>query len=197
MGRQSKIDRLPDPARAALVDWLSHPGWTRQDVTAALNDLLDELGYSTAEQDRPAVDSVNRYAQRYQAQLQRMRERTQVAEAWISQFGRVPEGQLGQMVIQLVHGLAWEHGLRLNEAAPELETEDLPAAVRMLKDLAVTVERTERAAGLSTDREKALRLAAETAAREAAKAAGVDDETADRIAAGVQIYLPDNGRRGA
>lgn len=151
MGRKSKIDRLPEEAREALTRWLSNPAWTRQDATDALHDLLDELGH---EGERPAVDSVNRYAQRYEAQLRRMRERTEVANAWIGQFGRVPEGKLGQMVIQLVHGLAWEHGLRLSEAAPN--EEDMPAAVKMLKDLSITIERTEKASSLSAEREAEL-----------------------------------------
>lgn len=169
MGRKSKIDRLPAEAREALTRWLSDPAWTRQDATDALHELLDELGH---EGERPAVDSVNRYAQRYQAQLQRMRERTEVAEAWIGQFGRVPEGKLGQMVIQLVHGLAWEHGLKLSEA--DASPEDMPAAVRMLKDLSITIERTEKASSLSAERERELKRAAaeELIARAEAEPAG-------------------------
>ena len=170
MGRKSKIDKLPAAAREALIAWLSDPAWTRQDATDALNELLDELGH---EGERPAVDSINRYAQRYEAQLQRMRERTEVAQAWIGQFGRIPEGKLGQMVIQLVHGLAWEHGLKLSEADPQAE--DMPAAVRMLKDLAVTIERTERASSISADREAEIRTqaAAEAQASAADRAADV------------------------
>lgn len=152
MGRKSKIDRLPAEAREALTRWLSDPAWTRQDATDALHELLDDLGHDG---ERPAVDSVNRYAQRYEAQLRRMRERTEVANAWIDQFGRIPEGKLGQMVIQLVHGLAWEHGLKLSEADPN--PEDMPAAVRMLKDLSITIERTEKASSMSAERERDLK----------------------------------------
>jgi hypothetical protein len=176
MGRKSKIDLLPEAARAALVPWLSDPAWTRQDVTDALNDLLDEIGHPA--DDRPAVDSVNRYAQRYQAQLTRMRERTQVAEAWVAQFGRVPEGRLGQMVIQLVHGLSWELGLRLSEDAPSVEAEDMPAAVRMLRDLSVTLERTERASQISVQREQEIR--AEAARETAAKIDALAQQDAKR-----------------
>lgn len=173
MGRKSKIDRLPPDAREALTQWLSDPAWTRQDATEALHELLDELGF---EGERPAVDAVNRYAQRYQAQLQKMRERTEVAQAWISQFGRVPEGQLGQMVIQLVHGLAWEHGLKLSEADPGAD--DMPAAVRMLKDLSITIERTERASSLSAEREAEIRTQAAKAAQ--AQAADAAEAEAQR-----------------
>jgi hypothetical protein len=172
MGRHSKVDKLPAVAREALIQWLSDPAWTRQDATEALHALLDELGHDG---ERPAVDSVNRYAQRYEAQLQRMRERTEVANAWIGQFGRVPEGKLGQMVIQLVHGLSWELGLKLSEGTPDVGSEDMPAAVRMLRDLAVTIERTERASSISAEREAEIRTqaAAEAQASAADRAADV------------------------
>lgn len=195
MGRKSKIDLLPEAARAALVPWLSDPSWSRQDVTDALNELLDELGHPA--EDRPAVDSVNRYAQRYQAQLTRMRERTQVADAWIAQFGRVPEGRLGQMVLQLLHGLSWEAGLKLSEGAPGVDIEDMPGLVKMLRDLSQAVERTERASQISARREQEIRDDAARAAREAAERAGVDGETAAAIESAVRIYLPDNQRQGA
>lgn len=180
MGRKSKIDRLPPAAREALTLWLSDPAWTRADATAALHDLLEELG---SDVERPGIDSVNRYAQRFSALLTKQRERHAVAETWIGQFGRLPEGQLGQLIIQMVHGLAFEAGLALEDAGA-VAAEDMPALVRMLKDLATTVERTERASSLNAQREAAVReQTARAAADRAASAATRSGLSAEGVAA--------------
>ncbi len=175
MGRKSKIDRLPQAIRESLILWLSDPAWTRQDATDALNELLDVQGHPAGD-DRPAVDSVNRYAQKFSALLQKQRERHEVAATWIGQFGRLPEGQLGQLIIQMVHGIAFEAGLKLGDA--EMQAEDMPALVRMLKDLATTVERTERASTLNSQRELVLRqeVAAEFISKAQAAATGAGNE---------------------
>ena len=180
MGRKSKVDRLPEAARTALITWLSDPAWTRADATAALHDLLEELG---SDVERPGIDSVNRYAQRFSALLAKQRERHEVAETWIGQFGRLPEGQLGQLIIQMVHGLAFEAGLALEDGG-RVAAEDMPALVRMLKDLATTVERTERASSLNARREAEVRAETTRAAAErAADAATRNGLSADGVAA--------------
>lgn len=176
MGRKSAIDRLPEAARRELIAWLSDPAWTREDAHEALNALLDEMG--EPEGGRPSLSSVNRYAQRFTALLAKQRERHEVAETWISQFGRIPEGQLGQLIIQMVHGLAFETGLQLEEL--ELDSDEMPGMVKMLKDLATTVERTERASQINAAREAEIRRRereqAADAAETSAKRQGVSPE---------------------
>lgn len=193
----SKIDRLPEDVRRQLITWLSDASWSRAECAEALEDLLDSMDYPAAE--RPAHDSVNRYARKFSALLQKQRERHEVAATWIGQFGRLPEGQLGQLIIQMVQGLSFEAGLTLDGAATA--PEDMPALVRMLKDLATTVERTERASTLNAAREADIRAAAaeEAAAlaTQAAKDAGLSDEAAAGIGECIRIYLPDNHRQGA
>jgi hypothetical protein len=93
---------------------------------------------------------------------------------------------------------------QLVRAAKELRgAQDLPIEERipLLRQLAQPITQAQRAAVYSrrwsAEQRKEAEAAAKEAAREAAKAAGLDDATAERIATGVQIYLPDNQRRGA
>jgi len=96
---------------------------------------------------------------------QRLQERHQVADMWVNKFGRMPQGQMGQLIIQMVHGLAFDAGMKLSE--DEVSTENLPGLVKMLKELSITIEKTERAATLNADREQEIR---KQAAEEAAAA---------------------------
>jgi hypothetical protein len=81
---------------------------------------------------------------------------------------------------------------QLVRAARELRSaQDIPIEDRipLLKQLAQPITQAQRAAVYSR------RWPAEQ--RREAKAAGLDDAIAEKIAVGVQIYLPNNGRAGA
>ena len=126
---------------------------------------------------------MNRYAKKMAEVGQRLQERHQVADMWVDKFGRLPQGKLGQLIIQMVHGLAFDAGVQLSEAP--IDAEAMPATVRMLKDLAQTLEKTERAASLNVQREREIRQqAAEQAASVAAasaKKAGLSSDTIKTI----------------
>jgi hypothetical protein len=180
MGRKPIIDTLPAEARQALITWLSDPAMTQEAARDQLDALLEEMGHEA----RPSLSAVNRYAQRFSALLAKQRERHEVAETWIGQFGRIPEGQLGQLIIQMVHGLAFETSMQLEDMG-RIDPEDMPGVVRMLKDLATTIERTERASSLNAAREADIRERARTEAADTAVAAatqqGLSAETVEAL----------------
>lgn len=179
MGRASSIDRLPADILGQLNGLLSDPRCSQHDAVQRINAILSEDGH----RERVSKSAVNRYALRMNAVGQRLKERHQVAEMWVNKFGRLPQGKLGQIIIQMVHGMAYDASVKLAET--DMEAEDMPAMVKMLKDLAVLMERSERAATLNAGREQAIRQqAAEdaaSAAEKAAKQAGVSVETIERI----------------
>lgn len=152
MGRKSRVDLIPPPARQALQEWLSNPAISQAEATEALHDLLDAQQWDGP---RPSVSAVNRYAQRFAATMQRRREANEVAQHWVAQFGRVPQGQLGQLVVQMIQGMAFDTMVSLDGTHPDLE--DMPGHVKMLRDLAQMAERTERAASLNAERERSIR----------------------------------------
>lgn len=152
MGRKSKIDLIPEHARSALQEWLANPAISQAEATEALHELLEQAGYPG---EPPSVSSVNRYAQRFSDIMRRRREANEVAKTWVAQFGRVPQGQLGQLIIQMIQGMAFDNMVSLD--GQPVDPEDMPGQVKMLKDLSLMVARTEYAASQNTARERSIR----------------------------------------
>lgn len=179
MSRASSVDRLPPDILAELNRLLSDPRCSQCEAKDQINAVLAAEGHA----ERLSQSAVNRYAIKMNEVGRRLQERHQVADMWVGKFGRLPQGQLGQLIIQMVHGLAFDAGVQLSESA--IDAEAMPATVRMLKDLAQTLEKTERAASLNAERERQIRQqAAEQAARVAeasAKKAGLSSDTINTI----------------
>lgn len=176
MSRASSVARLPADILAELNRLLSDPRCTQCEATDKINAVLAEDGHAA----RLSQSAVNRYAIKMNEVGRRLQERHQVADMWVGKFGRLPQGQLGQLIIQMVHGLAFDAGVQLSEAP--LSAEAMPATVKMLKDLAQTLEKTERAASLNAQREREIRQqAAEQAAKAAAASAKKAGLSADTI----------------
>ncbi len=180
MGRQqSSIDRLPAAVREELNELLRDPAVTQKEAVERINAILAEL-------EHPATlsrSAVNRYAQRMEAVGRRMRESREVAEALIGRLGPQPQGQIGNLVNEILRSISFELSLKMTDG--ELDEENAPAVARMLKDLALTTMRLEKAANLNVEREREIRRQAlEEAAEkidETAKAAGISPETVARI----------------
>jgi hypothetical protein len=177
MSRPSSIDRLPPDVRQALDRLLADPRVTQLETVARINDILARDGHP----DRLSKSALNRYAVKMDEVGSKLREAHQVAELWIGRFGGLPDGQLGQLIIQVVRTLAFDVGLKLHQG--ELDPEAMPAAVKMLRDLSVMLERTERAAVLNAERVADIKrqAAAELAEQVAAEGPTVTPERLRQI----------------
>ena len=157
MGR---VDQLP-PAIKARIDELLRAGVPQTRILEATAPLLVAEGESPLSQS-----GLNRYATRMEAVGRRVREARVAAEAWTVKFGEAPTGALGQHVIEILRALSFDLSLDAQEAA------DTGERIELLAQLALAVQRLERAAGMSAARERALRVElAELAAAEAEAAA--------------------------
>lgn len=176
-GRASKIEQLPDAVKTMLDGLLRDKRYGQQEILAEVNKQLGTLGVPESEQ--LSKSGLNRYATKMEKIGRRMRETNAIADAWVSRLGDKPTGQVGNLLIQMTRSMAFDFAL----AAQEQEGEDAePVTLDMLKDLALTVQRLEKASIDSLAREKEIRKAfAEQAASTAvavAKAAGL---TADAV----------------
>lgn len=175
-GRTSKIDQLPEEVKRLLDALLRDKGYTQQQILAEVNKQLSQLGIPKEEQ--LSRSGLNRYASRMEAIGKKMRETNAIAQAWVTQLGDQPQGQLGRLVTQMVHTLAFELTLDLQEG------ED-PANIGVLKDLALTIQRLEAAEMQSLKREKEIRQAfaeqAASAVEAVAKAAGLTAQAVSTI----------------
>lgn len=177
--QQSSIDRLPDDVREQLQSLLRDPRVTQLAATAKINEILESDGH----EERVTKSAVNRYSLRMEKVGRKMRESRQMAEMWIGKFGSAPQGQVGNLINEMLRTLSFDISLILQEG--EINEETAPAVVDMIKDLALTTMRLEKAANLNVEREKEIRQqaltdAADTAAK-IAKKGGLTKTTVQQL----------------
>lgn len=149
--QQSSIDRLPDDIREKLNALLRDPRVTQLDATLRINAILDE-------NDHPELltkSSVNRYAKKMEKVGARLRQSREVAKMWIAKLGAAPQGQTGHLVNEILRTLSFDVSLMLQEG--ELNADTAPGVVDMLKGLALTMQRLEKAASENVKREAEIR----------------------------------------
>ncbi len=177
--QQSSIDLLPDEVRDQLNELLRDRKVTQLDAVERINQILADMDNP----ERLSKSAVNRYAVRMEHIGKRMRESREVADALIGKLGSQPQGQIGSMVNEILRSVSFELSLQLTDG--ELDEKNAPAVAGILKDLALTTMRLEKAANLNVEREKEIRAQALLEAAEkvdtAATAAGVTKEVIAKI----------------
>ncbi|WP_321532278.1 DUF3486 family protein [uncultured Desulfuromonas sp.] len=171
--QQSSIDRLPDDIREQLQELLRDPRVTQLQATEKINAVLEADGH----EGRISKSAVNRYDLQMREVGQRLQQSREVAEMWIAKLGAAPQGKIGNLVNEILRSLSFD--LSLTAADMKLDAENMPAVAGMLKDLALTTMRLEKAANLNVEREKEIR---QQALAEAAKAVG-DEASAQGMTA--------------
>ncbi|MEW6670215.1 MAG: DUF3486 family protein [Thermodesulfobacteriota bacterium] len=171
--QQSSIDRLPDDIREKLQELLRDPRVTDLEATARINAILD----GTDHPERLSKSAVNRYHLRMEDVGARLRETREVAKMWIGRLGSEPQGETGKLLNELVRAIAFRAGLSAIETP-----DDQPIDPKLLKSLAVSVYRLERAANENAVLEEKIRKKtlekAAAAVDEAAQAQGLDEKQA-------------------
>jgi len=183
MARPSSIDLLPKDAREALQAWLRDPSITQSEATERTNDLLEELGLK----QNISRQAVNRYDIKMREVGQRLQQSRQMAEMWMGKLGAEPDGNIGRLVNQIMQTLALDVSLAVQDG--EVSAAEAPEVAKMLKNMAIAMERLEKAASENVKREAEIRdkvkkEAADTAAK-IAKKGGMSKETVDSIKAGI------------
>jgi len=165
MAQRSSIERLPDDIRDKLHELLRDPRVTQLEATKRINAILEEEGLP----DRVSKSAVNRYAAKMEEVGAKLRQSREIAKMWIGKLGAAPQGEVGKLLNEMIRTLAFEMTLNLSEGTIEAEP-------KMLKDLAIAIERLERAATTNLKREQEIRARE----REAAKKDAMD--TLEKIA---------------
>lgn len=179
-GRGSKIEQLPDEVKAFLNAMLRDRQYSQQEILDEVNRQIDELGLPDSE--KLSRSGLNRYATRMEAIGKKMRETNAVADAWVQRLGDKPQGQVGNLLIQMTRSMAFDLALAAQDQTNE-DGEEEPISLGMLKDLSLTIQRLEKASMDSLKREKEIRKAfAEEAANIAEKAVKAAGLTAQAIA---------------
>ncbi|MDH5299510.1 MAG: DUF3486 family protein [Desulfobulbaceae bacterium] len=179
MARPSTIDRLPDDIRERLQELLRDPRVTQLDATRQINEILEAEGHP----ERVSKSAVNRYDLEMREAGKKLQQSREMAAMWIGKLGAAPQGQVGNLVNEILRTLAFDLSLKLQDT--ELTEENIPGVIDQVKALALAVQRLEASSNLNVKREAEIRKQAlEDAAEkvgEAAREAGVSAETIAQI----------------
>lgn len=158
----SSVDLLPPGVRRQLQAMLDDPRCTQLQAVERVNAVLFEL---RAAGDPEALDpacpealsksAVNRYDLQMRDVGERLRQSREVADRWINKLGAAPQGQVGNLINEILRTLSFDVTLYMQEQ--KLDEETAPAVVGMLKELALTTQRLEQASTLNVKRTEEIR----------------------------------------
>lgn len=158
----STVDLLPAGVRKQLQAMLDNPRITQLQAVDQVNAILADLRAAgdpevldPACPERVSKSAVNRYDLQMRDVGERLRQSREVADRWINQLGAAPQGQVGNLINEILRTLSFDVTLFMQSGS--LDEETAPAVVGMLKDLALTSMRLEKAANLNVEREKEIR----------------------------------------
>ncbi len=146
MGQQSSIDRLPDDIRDKFHELLRDARVTQLEATRRINEILEQDGSP----ERLSKSAVNRYAQRMEEVGAKLRHSREIAKMWIGRLGAEPQGETGKLLNEMIRSLAFETTMEMSEGSDPVEP-------RMLRDLAIAVEKLEKAASENVKRDEEIR----------------------------------------
>lgn len=152
MAPRSSIEQ--DPRLKEAADEAIRRGATIDEILDALQTLGGDVSRS----------SVGRYAYRTRATMAKLQEAREVAKVWADKFGSEPDGDVGQLVGQVLHAVAFTQAQHMADAPLGEEGSPGPREVMFLagalKDIAsankITAERI-----LKIRKETAVKAAAE------------------------------------
>jgi len=173
MPRPSSVEALPSDILEKLQALLRDPRVTQMEATRRINAILEEQNHP----DRLSKSAVNRYAVKMDKVGEKLKQSREIAEMWIARLGNQPQGKTGQLINELIRTMTFDVAMQAAEG--EFASPDL------LKDLALTMQRLEKAASLNEEREKKIREEARAEAAQAAEStarkAGVSEDTIKAI----------------
>lgn len=167
MGKPSTINRLPEDILTQLQELLRDPRVTQLEATARINKILEDEGH----QERVTKSAVNRYDLKMREAGDKLRQSREVAKMWIGKLGAAPQGQVGNLVNEILRTLAFDLSLKLQNE--ELTAESLPGVIDQVKGLSLAVQRLESSSTMNVKRENEIRKQALEDAAEVVEQAAV------------------------
>ena len=175
-GKHSKVHQLPENIKTKLDELLRDGKLTQSDILEQVNALIKQAGL--ADTEKLSKSGINRYSTNMQTVGARIAEARAVSEQWVAKLGNKPSGDVSNILIEMVRTLAFESVLKASDG-------EEPVDPKYIKDLAIGIEKLEKAATESTKREQEIRKAfaeeAAATAEEIAVQAGLTNEGANTI----------------
>ena len=172
-GKGGRIDGLPEELRSR-IDRLLSAGVSQVEILRRLEPLLADIG-------EPPISAagLSRYSKRINRVVRRYRESREIAGVLTAAMGDRPAGEVSQHIIEILRTVAFDAALRAEDGKLSLEIEDI-------NQLALAVQRLERASEISARRARDIRRGAADAAGKAAQQAGVSQDVEAAIRAAIE-----------
>lgn len=147
-GRRSKIDLLPGDIKDQLNTMLRDGRLQQQEILDLVNSAIDAAGLP--DDAKLSRTGLNRYSTRMEAVGNRIRQAREISQQWIATLGNAPEGEVSRILLETVRTLAFETALKASE-------DEQPMHPKLIKELAIGIEKLEKAASESQKRELEIR----------------------------------------
>ena len=155
MGRSSSITTLPPETRADLDKRLAEGRFTLD----SLVDFLADQGHAISR------SALGRYSKKFDDVAAKLRESREVASAFAQELGAVPNDEMGQMLVEMVHTLVFKASLgQSDKKDADVKAMDVMLLAKALKDLAGSKQISVKLA-LEIRAEEKKRLEAEMKAK--------------------------------
>jgi len=154
MGIPSTIKTLAPDILEQLQTLLRDPRVTQLEATARINAILLEQG-----EEPISKSAVNRYSLKMDRIGAKLTQGRAIADMWIGKLGNEPAGKVGALLNEVVRNLAFESAMHMSEG-------EEPTDPKLIRALAIAIEKLERA---STENEKRAAQIRQQARAEAAE----------------------------
>jgi len=146
--------------------------------------------------DPVARSSVGRYFKKARSVMARTAEAREVAKVWVDEFGKEPDGDIGQLLPQMLHAVAFSQVDMMANETPDLSGKD-GVSPRHVAMLAAAIKDIASAQKITADRilkirQEVTRKAADKAA-EVAAAGGMKANAVAKLRAAVLGLEEPNG----
>jgi Bacteriophage Mu, Gp27 len=149
-GKPSKIDLLPSAIKSKLDELLRNNKMQQKDILKEVNLLIADAGL---DKSKLSASGLCRYSTQFEtagAEIRAMRETT---EMWINKFGSMPTGDVTQLLMEMLRSQYFKLMMKANEKPEEV------LDAKTIGNLALSIQRLERAALLSIEKEKEIKKA--------------------------------------
>lgn len=176
-GKRSKVDLLPTAIKAELDLLLRDNKMTQVEILSIVNDLIDEAGLSADNKLSPA--GVNRYASKMETIGADIKAAREMSEMWVAKLGTKPTGDVSQLLMEMLRTQSFRLLVKANEKPDDV------LDPKTIGELALGIQRIEKASILNLEREKQIKKAfadeAADAIDKSAAQAGLTSEGASLI----------------
>ena len=176
-GKPSKIDLLPNAIKSKLDELLRNNKMQQKDILQAVNALISDAGLG--DKLKLSASGVNRYSTQMETIGHDIRQAREMAEIWVAKLGTDPSGDVSKLLMEMLRTQSFRLLVKANDNPDDV------LDPKTIGELALGIQRIEKASILNMEREKEIKKAFADAAADTidktAKQAGLTSEGATLI----------------